>query len=329
MKILVSAMVVFGALVGVLATIEKVTRVNVFLVVFSALPLHRLSQEESVFVKAGTARAFASSQHPIALAVFLCMLLPLAVYLARHAEWPRRLAPRELFWLGCAMLMAFGTLAAVSRTAFVSLGVMLVVTVLLRITLLPKIVVYGVLAAGAGLLVSARNIIAMVTELTNPQALIASQMTSPGWTGSGRLADLGPSLQLAAGSPFFGGGLGSRVTIGPDANALILDDQYLTTLLESGAVGVLALLIMLLVPFARLARLSRRLDVDPERRDLALAVAVGIIGYAVSLAFFDAFSFIQTLLTFLVLLALGSWALAGDRESILGERARRLQELEA
>jgi hypothetical protein len=315
-----------GALVGLLASVERVTRVNAFLGFFSVLPLHRLSEEESVFVKEGTARAFASAQHPIALAVFLCMLIPLGIYLARNADWPRRHLPREWFWLGCTILIAFGMIAAVSRTSIVSLAVMTVAAVLLRPQLLPKVVLYGGIALLAAFTISARNIVAMVSELTDPQALIASQMTSPGWTGSGRLADLGPSLAEAASSPVVGTGLGSRVTMGDGANALILDDQYLTTLLESGALGVAALLVLMLVPFGRLAALSRRIDVDPDRQDLALAAALGILGYAVSLAFFDAFSFIQTLLMFFVLLAIGSWLLTGDRASRRSERALRLAE---
>ena len=324
-QITVTALVVCGAVLGALATIERVTRVNLFIEFFALLPLQRLSEEESLFVKAGTARAFGSAQHPIALAVFLVMLIPLGIYLTRHATWPRRLALRELFWIGCTMLIAFGMLAAVSRTAFVSIAVMVVVVVALRGSIVPKLLFYGILGLLAALLISARNIIAMVNELLDPQALVESQMTSPGWTGSGRLADLGPSLAEAASTPFFGSGLGSRVTIGPAANAFILDDQYLTTLLESGIIGVLGMAILLLVPFARLAAFSRRAGEPDSRRDLALAVAVSIIGYAVALFFFDGFSFIQTLLGFFVLLALGSYAIAGDRHSRIAERefARR------
>jgi hypothetical protein len=83
--------------------------------------------------------------------------------------------------------------------------------------------------------------------------------------------------------------------------------------------------ILLLVPFGRLAAFSRRTTEPDARRDLALAVAVSIIGYAVALFFFDGFSFIQTLLGFFVLLALGSYAIAGDRHSRIAERefARR------
>lgn len=305
-----------GAIVGALATIERVLRVNVFMEFFAMLPLHQLSEEESVFVKAGTARAFGPAQHPIALAVFLIMLVPLAVYLAKHARWPRTPSWRELFWIGCAMLMLLGMISAVSRTAFVSLAVMVLAFVVLRPGGIPRLLFYGVLATAVGLLVSARNIIGMVSELLNPQALIESQMTSPGWTGSGRLADLGPSLERAASQPFVGSGLGSRVTTGPTANAFILDNQYLSTLLESGIIGVLGVAFMLLVPVGRLIGVSRSVAPD-SRRDLAIAVAVGILGYSVALFFFDGFSFIQTMLTFFLLLGVGSWLVAEQRRPVL------------
>jgi len=305
-----------GALVGALAAVERVVRVNAFIQFFALLPLHELSEEESVFIKAGTARAFGPAQHPIALAVFLIMLIPIAVYLAKYARWPRNGSWRELFWIGCAMLMLVGMLSAVSRTAFVSLAVMVVAFALLRPAGIPRLLLYGVLGMLAGLAISARNIIAMVTELLDPEALIASQMTSPGWTGSGRLADLGPSLEQAAAQPFVGTGLGSRVTIGPTANAFILDDQYLGTLLESGLVGLLGMAALLLVPTARLIG-HQRSAAPPADRDLALAVAVSIIGYTVALFFFDGFSFIQTLLTFFLLLACGSWVVSRNRDEAL------------
>lgn len=310
-QLVLTTTVLSGALVGALATVERVTRVNVFMEFFALLPLHRLSDEQSNFVKAGTARAFGPSQHPIALAVFLVMLVPLGVYLARRADWPRSPAAREFFWIACTMVILLGMLSAVSRTAFVSIGVMAIVTVLLRPVILPRLLFYGVLGAGAALVVSARNVIGMVSELLNPQELIESQLSSPGWTGSGRLADLGPSLELAASQPFFGSGLGSRVTIGPTANAFILDNQYLTTLLESGAVGVLGVAILLLAPAARLAAFSRRSSESDELRDLALAVTISIVGYGVALFFFDGFSFVQTLLTFFFVLAIGSWTVSG------------------
>ena len=49
-------------------------------------------------------RAYGSAQHPIALAVMLCMILPLLVYLAKYGIWPLNCG-----WLnGCRMSGANG-----------------------------------------------------------------------------------------------------------------------------------------------------------------------------------------------------------------------------
>src|SRR5207253_4496147 len=60
----------------------------------------------------------------------------------------------------------------------------------------------------------------------------------------GRLAKLGPALQQWEEKPLFGVGMGTRV-VGFQVkfnNAFILDDQWLGTLLDVGAVGTFAYL---------------------------------------------------------------------------------------
>ena len=93
-------------------------------------------------------RAYASAQHPIALASALVLLLPLAVYLYRRY--------RKLAWMGCAAALTLGALATVSRTAAVMLFVELLVflwvkraeTVRLLPMLLPLFVACQILLPG-------------------------------------------------------------------------------------------------------------------------------------------------------------------------------------
>ncbi|MCW4384764.1 O-antigen ligase family protein [Salinibacterium sp. SYSU T00001] len=310
----VSFTVVVGAFIGACVALERVTRVNVFILFANSLPfLQATSLEESEFIKQGTARAFGSAQHPIALAVFLCMLIPLAIYQSRHARWPVQLANRQLFWLGCTLCLGVGMISAVSRTGFVMLGVMTIIFIMMRPSAISRLLVFGIPALALAFVVSPRNMLSMLRELTNPSALIESQLTAPGMTGSGRLADLGPSLQQASVHPIFGTGLGSRITTGRQANAFILDNQLLSTLLESGILGVIGVIAMILVPGIRLLALARRTNaaergLSDRQRDLALATGIGIIGYFVALFFLDAFLFIQTFLAFFLLLGIGSWA---------------------
>ncbi|QEE61529.1 hypothetical protein FVA74_08035 [Salinibacterium sp. dk2585] len=304
---------VLGAITGVLVALERVTRINVFILFANALPfLQRTTLEENEFVKEGTVRAFGPSQHPIALAVFLCLLIPLAIYQSRHARWPVTLGNRQLFWLGCTFCLGVGMIAAVSRTGMVMLAVMTIVFVLMRPSAISRVLVFGIPAALLAYLASPRNVGDMIRNLASPTALIESQLTAPGMTGSGRLADLEPSLEQASINPLFGTGLGSRITTGRLANAFILDNQMLSTLLESGILGVMGVLALILLPAMHLIGLARRTGaaergLSERQRDLALAVGIAILGYSVSLFFFDAFMFIQTFLMFFVLLGLGSW----------------------
>ena len=60
-------------------------------------------------------------------------------------------------------------------------------------------------------------------------ALKAQQETA---NGHGRIASLGPGIKEWKRRPIFGEGYATRVVSGPNPNAPILDDQWLTTLLE-------------------------------------------------------------------------------------------------
>src|SRR5207342_3526473 len=72
-----------------------------------------------------------------------------------------------------------------------------------------------------------------------PGGLVAEQQASANTSGSGRVADLGPGLRLWEQKPIAGRGYGTQVVnlnaSGVQAN--VLDDQWLGTLLETGALG--------------------------------------------------------------------------------------------
>ena len=85
--LLVTVLTWAGVIVSFFALIERVARMNVFLMLGDFLPLTLLREGGDVS-RAGVARAFGSAQHPIALAVALCLLIPLAIYLAKYAGWP-------------------------------------------------------------------------------------------------------------------------------------------------------------------------------------------------------------------------------------------------
>jgi O-antigen ligase len=130
--------------------------------------------------------------------------------------------------------------------------------------------------------------------------LIADQSQNPGSRGQGRVADLGPTLEEIAQTPVVGQGYGSRIVDGEAANAQILDNEWLATLLETGVVGGLAYLWLFVRAIRRLARTARG---DPSVAGwLPAALAASLAALATGMLTFDAFSFIQvTFLLFIVL----------------------------
>ncbi|QAY69508.1 O-antigen ligase family protein [Xylanimonas protaetiae] len=297
-----------GALIGLAAGFERATHVNVFLKLGSVLPL-TLLRDADESLRAGGARAYGSAQHPIALAVLLCMLLPVGVYLARYAVWPRHPVNRRLFYAGVLACTLLGVAAAISRTAVVVLGTMFLLAAVLRPQLARLLFVVGVPVLLLGTVVQPKVFGSLVGSFLDPEELVASQYTSAGWTGAGRLADLGPATGLALQHPFFGTGVGSRVVVGDDANAFILDNQVLGTQLDAGALGVAGLAVLVIVPVVALLRHALRKDVPERDAMLAFALAASVLGYGVALFFYDAFGFLQTFLLLAILLAVGGWLL--------------------
>ena len=296
-----------GVVVSFFAVIERVSRTNVFLMLGNVLPLTLLREGGDVS-RAGVARAFGSAQHPIALAVALCLLIPLAIYLAKYAGWPSNAINRRLVYAGAVVMLFGGVLSAISRTAVVVLGVMFLVTLILH----PRVA--GVLFAIAFPIVLLAAVVLpkvfdkMVLSFLDVDSLVASQYTSAGMGGAGRLADLEPALREVAQRPFFGSGFGSRIVIGDEANAFILDNQFLGTLMETGAVGAIGLAVFLLVPPIMLLRFAFAQAAERRHAVLALTIAIAMSGYIAAIFFYDAFGFFQTFFILCMLLAAGRLA---------------------
>jgi hypothetical protein len=285
-----------GAVVSVCALIEWKNGRNLFNDLERFIPLLDLNQGMVVanLERGGAVRAYASSQHAIALGAMLVMLLPPSVYLWRRTgHWA---------WLGCGLLLVMGALATTSRTAVVMLIVCLFVflwlkraqTVRMLPLLLPMILVLQVAMPGT---------LGTFKAIFFPkQGLVAEEQEGEG-TGTGRVADLGPSLEEWGRQPVFGQGFGTRLTSQYDhiQNARILDDQWLSSLLETGAVGVSALLWLVIRAIRRL-KLRAKND-DSDYGWLLTAMTASIYAFAIGMVTYDAFSFIQV--TFLLFLFLG------------------------
>jgi O-antigen ligase len=143
--------------------------------------------------------------------------------------------------------------------------------------------------------------------------LVAQQKTGAGTYGSGRVADLSPGLATFKRRPLVGQGYGTRITqrSDPKVNAPILDDQWLAFGLETGALGVLALLWLFGRAVRRLGSVARRdAGLDGWR---AATLAAAICGFAAGMVTYDAFEFIQVTIVVFLLLGLAAADLAGAR----------------
>ena len=135
----------------------------------------------------GDIRALGSAEHPIALGALFALAVPLALYLA--IRFGRG-------WWVPAVILVGGTVATVSRTAAIMLFVASLVMLALRFRetwrfaplLLPMIVMIHFAAPG--------TLGALKYSFLPQGGLIAEQSSDENVQGSGRIADIGPSLEL-------------------------------------------------------------------------------------------------------------------------------------
>jgi hypothetical protein len=306
-EVITAAMVLGGAVVALAAIYEYRTGYDIFDHLHKWLPiLHQVSGKDTV-VRQGRLRVYASSQHPIALGAALIMMTPLAFYLARRAS--STLAKR--MWQGTALLLAAGAAETQSRTVVLMLCAMIPLGLWLRKRAVKRYWPLLIVAFAAIHFVSPATISGLYKALDPRGGLISQQETRAGASGSGRLADLKPGLKQWAKSPVVGKGMGTDPAAGttdaqggkPPPNAIIFDDQYMTSLVETGAVGLFAVLWLCWALIRRMARVAKeRCD---QHADLLAAYTITCLGFIVGMLTYDAFSFVQVTLLFFICAALG------------------------
>ena len=296
---LLKLLVAGGTVIAVLSVIESRTGYNPFNQLNHWVPFLEQQELPRSQGRGARLRAYASAEHAIALAAMLVMFVPIGIYLAKITG--RRL------WYGASGLMMIGALATVSRTGVVMLLVVGFVLFRLRPreafravpAMLPILVIIHV---------AMPSTIGSLHKSFFPEGgLLAEQKASAGTYGSGRLADLGPSLHEFAKTPLFGQGFGTRVTDWGIANAPILDNQWLGLLLETGVIGTFAVAWLILRSTRRLRRAAKR-EPGPQGW-LYAGLAAAIAAFGVGMLTYDAFAFIQVTVVFFLLVALASVAL--------------------
>jgi hypothetical protein len=294
----VKALVGGGAIVGLATIVQYRTAFNVFDHLQRVIPILEFhGGPEGLQARGSGTRVYASAQHPIALSAALVILIPLGTYLGQSTRQKR-------WWIATGLIV-IAALSTIARTGMTMLVAELFVLICLKPRQMlklwpyvgPFLVIVHFAAPGA--------LGGIHSAFTPKEGLVAQQTTNAGETGSGRVADLGPSLEEASRTLFFGQGFGSRISTptNPKVNALILDDQWLGSLLETGLAGVLSLLWLFSRSVRRLGHAARR-DHSPYGWLLA-GLAAAITAYGIGMITYDAFAFTQVTFLLFIMLGLG------------------------
>ncbi|NUR76031.1 MAG: O-antigen ligase family protein [Thermoleophilia bacterium] len=308
---LARTIVIGGAILALCALWEGQTHYNIFNDLSRWIPVLKPDQLPYSLIsirndRGGRLRAYGPAQSPIALGALFVMLLPFAIYMAKRTG-------RRLWW-GATLLIFLGALATVSRTPMIMLLVLAFGYWRFRPTdvkklwplLVPLILVVHIALPGT---------LGTLKGAFFPHGgLVAEQSAGAGTYGSGRVADLGPGLHEARQHLMLGAGFGTRLTDRSEekANAPILDDQWLGTLLETGVIGVLAW-VWLFGRFYRRMMNAARAE-DTPRAWLLGGLAASTLAFAVSLATYDTFSFIQVTILMFFQVGLGAAVLTARED---------------
>ncbi len=240
-------------------------------------------------IRTGFRRITVTASHPIELGVVLAMVWPLGIYFALQAVTPKA---RRLWW-GVVILISMALAMSLSRSAV--LGIFAAAVVISvpwswrrRVNALVLLTIFlgAMRVMVPGLVGTLRG---MFTGVASDPSFKARQLRLP------------TAFSFIHERPFLGRGYG---TLLPDEKYRLvpMDNQLLKTTIETGLIGLGALLLLFIVGFLT-ARGARRRAVEPSTRDLAQTLAASILAGSLSFYTFDALAY--PMVTGMVALLLG------------------------
>jgi hypothetical protein len=232
------------------------------------------SDNPTIIARGSLNRVAGTATTSIEMGVSAGMLMPLAVCLGIYERGKspfKRWAPLVVIILGVA--------TSVSRSAVVSVVVAFSALVLLMPPKLRLAALCGMPIALGGIFMSAHGLIGVLVSF------FAGASNDP--SVQYRTHDYPVAEQLWQAAPWFGHGPGTYI---PADSLNIFDNQYLSSVVELGAVGVLALLVFLVGP-AIVAITARRYSTTRDLRLLCGALAGSAFAATVCSFTFDSMSF--------------------------------------
>lgn len=265
-----------GAFCGLVAALQYWMNIDLA-TWFRSVPGLESGVVTGITERGALSRVAGTTAHPIELGVIAAMLLPIAVFVAvRDIDVTKSVVRR---WLPVA-LIGISIPVSISRSGVLSLVVVLGVL----LVLLPARQRLGLLLATpvalVAVFVTARGVLRTIANYT------AMGDSDP--SIQGRLSDLPILERLVEASPLVGRGPG-----GVDSGSLvtIFDNQYFSTLVELGFVGLIGLLAYVLVPVLT-ALDARRRATDPETQEMATALTASLMAVLAGFAAFDGLYFL-------------------------------------
>jgi O-antigen ligase len=255
------------------------------------------SQLTDLLSRDGLVRADATAAQPLEFTAVLAMCLPLAIYQARFAAPGRRRLGR---WTQVA-LIAGALPMTVSRSAILGLAVVCAVIVPAWCQRDRRRAYLVLLGAPVAVWLAKPSLTSSFTGLFGQ---VGSDLSSMSRTDAYSAA-----VPFIAHHPWLGQGF---KTFFPQTYFFV-DNQYLTSLIETGVIGLAALVALVLTGWFT-ARSARHASADPQTRELAQSLAASVAAAAGCFATFDALSFtIAPGLFFLLLGCTGAlWRLASS-----------------
>jgi O-antigen ligase len=241
----------------------------------------------------------------------LALSAAFAVYLTLYARhWRSR-----LWFLACSLLIALGLVLSLSRTGVLSAAAMAAVALMANVRR-PRILLLGLVAIAALGVGVAQLVPDSVESLT--QQIGKDGNDDPSLAT--RLQDYAELDRLLGPHPWLGRGPNSITTyVSRDGTGMILDNQYLLAIAETGLVG-LVVMVGLVVSTGSAA--IRRIRAEGEERGLFVAVLCATAAFALMAGTFDVLRFSQASSLFMVVVGLAATAPpSGPSVRTIGSRA--------
>lgn len=262
----------------------------------------------------GLTRVFGTAQGSIEFSAVLSVCLPLAIFDA--LKGPTR-AMRRIGATATVLILVAVPLA-VSRTGIVGVSLGLVLTYVgLDTELRSKVLRRGLL------LLAVAAVVVPTSVSVFSQVLVNFTAEDENLDLQGRAGDYTIVRSIVLERPILGSGLATfdprqaRIVDGRRVRNLYLDNQYLGSLVNSGLIG-LAALVALPIGGIAVARASKRRTENERLALLAHCAGVSLIVSAVTWGLYDAFAFRTAMATFFLVLAI-----VGSLDSVTRSEGRR------